>query len=101
MKLDHVQGFNIAKEIAGAASGAVGEQQGSANFQAYLEKSINEVSDLLKAADEKSVEMALGKSENLHDAMITFEKAESALKLLVQVRNKALEAYHEVMRMQV
>ena len=45
--------------------------------------------------------MAVGKTENLHDAMINFEKAESAFKLLVQVRNRAIEAYHEIMRMQV
>ena len=45
--------------------------------------------------------MAVGKTENLHDAMISMEKAETALKLMVQVRNKAIEAYHEVMRMQV
>ena len=46
------------------------------------------------------MELAVGKSENLHEAMIGYEKAETALKLLVQVRNKALDAYHEIMRMQ-
>ena len=66
-----------------------------------MENSIGQVDQLLKVADEKNVNLVSGKSENLHEAMIAFEKAESAFKLLVQVRNKAMEAYNEVMRMQV
>lgn len=70
-------------------------------FSSILDKSINEVNQLLVEADKKGVEHAIGKSENLHDAMIAFEKAETAFKLLVQVRNRAIDAYHEIMRMQV
>jgi flagellar hook-basal body complex protein FliE len=77
------------------------ESKNSGGFASYLNESLGEVNSLLGDADKKSMEMAVGKTENLHDAMITFEKAESALKLLVQVRNRALEAYHEIMRMQV
>ena len=77
------------------------ESKSPGGFASYLNESLGEVNSLLGEADKKSMEMAVGKTENLHDAMITFEKAESALKLLVQVRNRALEAYHEIMRMQV
>ena len=41
------------------------------------------------------------KSENLHDLMITMEKAEMSLKTVNAVRNKMVEAYQEIMRMQV
>lgn len=71
------------------------------SFGSYLKNSFNEVNQLLGQADVKSSEMAVGKAENLHDAMITFEKADTAFKLLVQVRNRAIEAYQEIMRMQV
>ena len=74
---------------------------GGASFSSHLEKSLSEVNDLLRAADKGGLDMASGKSENLHEAMIHFEKAETAFKLLTQVRNKAIEAYHEIMRMQV
>lgn len=70
-------------------------------FSQFLNRSINEVNDMLGAADRSARELASGKSENLHDAMITMEKAETAFKLLVQVRNKVIDAYQEVMRMQV
>jgi flagellar hook-basal body complex protein FliE len=94
-----VSHFNFASEMKEAASGA--EQAGGSSFASFLGKSIDQVDTMLKAADQKSTELAVGKTENLHDAMITVEKAETALKLMMQVRNKALEAYHEVMRMQV
>ncbi len=76
-------------------------QETGESFSAFLGRSINEVGDLLKVADKTTTDLATGKVENLHEAMIGMEKAETAFKLLVQVRNKAMEAYHEVMRMQV
>lgn len=72
-----------------------------ANFTDYLKKSMGDVNELLNSADKKASDLAVGRSENLHDASIAMEKAETALKLLVQVRNKALDAYHEIMRMQL
>lgn len=71
------------------------------SFSKMLQHSIHEVDSLLKTSDKKMSDVAVGKSENLHEAMISFEKADVAFKLLVQVRNKAMDAYHEIMRMQV
>ncbi len=71
------------------------------SFGAYLKNSFNEVNSMMNQSDVKADDMAAGKAENLHDAMITFEKADTAFKLLVQVRNRAIEAYHEIMRMQM
>lgn len=71
------------------------------SFKEMLGNSINEVNQLLQSADKASTDIATGRSENLHDAMIAFEKAESAMKFLVQARNKAIDAYQEIMHMQV
>jgi flagellar hook-basal body complex protein FliE len=46
-------------------------------------------------------ELATGKSNNIHETMIAAEKADLSLRLMVQVRNKIIEAYQEVMKMQV
>lgn len=78
-----------------------GPKQGGESFGAMLERSIGDVNQLLTQADEKNVEMALGKTENLHETMISVEKAETALRMMTQFRNKALEAYNEVLRMQL
>ena len=74
---------------------------GGDGFKAYLERSMASVNELLQVADTKSTQVALGKSESLHEAMVAGEKAETAFKLMVQLRAKALEAYQEIIRMQV
>ncbi|HEX7888059.1 MAG TPA: flagellar hook-basal body complex protein FliE [Ramlibacter sp.] len=45
--------------------------------------------------------LAVGEAENLHDIMIRLEESRMALQLMLQVRNRVLEAYQDVMRMQV
>ena len=52
-------------------------------FSSFLSNSIAQVNDAMTTATEKSSELAVGKSENLHEAMIAFEKAETSFKLLM------------------
>jgi flagellar hook-basal body complex protein FliE len=70
------------------------------DFQKILSDSIGEVDRLAKEANQSVQEMALGKVD-IHDAMIAMEKANIAFRLMVQVRNKVIGAYEEIMRMQV
>ena len=70
------------------------------DFQKILSDSIGEVDRLTKEADRSVQEMALGKVD-IHEAMIAMEKANIAFRLMVQVRNKMIGAYEEIMRMQV
>lgn len=99
MSINAVSALSFAKEIQ-EIKGTHETEPGAQSFGSYLNHSISDVNQMLHQADRKNVEVAVGRSENLHEAMITFEKAETALKLLTQVRNKAIEAYHEIMRMQ-
>lgn len=71
------------------------------SFADTLKKAVNTVDTLQKDADVKMQELATGKSNNIHETMIAAEKADIALKLMVQVRNKIIDAYQEIMRMQV
>ncbi len=66
-----------------------------------FENLLNETANNLSEADQLSRESAAGGPVDLHDVMISMEKADISLRLLVQVRNKALDAYQEIMRMQV
>ncbi|MCC6278016.1 MAG: flagellar hook-basal body complex protein FliE [Oligoflexia bacterium] len=70
-------------------------------FADTLTDAVNSVNQLQKESDRKMQELATGKSQNIHETMIATEKADIALKLMVQVRNKIIEAYQEIMRMQV
>lgn len=71
------------------------------SFSEFLNNSVNNVNDMLMSADKKNTELSVGRAENLHEAMLSFEKADSAFRLLTQVRNKAIEAYTDIMKMQV
>lgn len=70
-------------------------------FAKSLDKAITDVNALQKVADQKIEDISTGKSTNLHETMIAVEKADIALRLMVQVRNKMIDAYQEVMKMQV
>ncbi len=86
------------REMRGEETNAGG---GSGSFLGILQNSVGQVNQMLNEADRKSVDLASGKSDNIHDVMISVEKAEAALKMMMQTRNKALEAYHEILKMQL
>jgi flagellar hook-basal body complex protein FliE len=71
------------------------------SFIDYLKDGVKEVNMMQQHSDKMGVDIASGKSENLHEAMLAASKAELSFNLMVQVRNKILDAYQEVMRMQV
>ena len=52
-------------------------------------------------ADKAGMDLASGKQENIHEIMLKASHAELSFNFMVQIRNKVLEAYQEVMRMPV
>lgn len=71
------------------------------SFIDHLKEAVSEVNESQMVADKKATDLATGKDTNIHDTMLAASKAELSFNLMVQVRNKALEAYQEVMRMPV
>ncbi len=69
------------------------------SFQDTLKAFTREVNTQMKDADQKVAEFAVGKSQGLHEVMIASEKAGISFKLLMEIRNKLLDAYQEIMRM--
>lgn len=80
-------------------SGKAGENEGS--FSNVLKDKIGEINKLQLDADAAIAKVELSDSGSIHEAMIAMEKASISFKTMLQVRNKMLEAYQEVMRMQV
>jgi flagellar hook-basal body complex protein FliE len=70
-------------------------------FQDFLSESLKNVNDLQLEAEKKNLLLATGKIENIHDVTIASEKAKVALDLTLAVRNKVVDTYREMMRMQV
>lgn len=72
-----------------------------ANFAEMIKSSIGDVNRKQIDADKAAAELASGQNSNIHEVMIKMEEAEISLRLMVQMRNKVVEAYQEIMRMQV
>ncbi len=74
---------------------------GGPSFGDVLKDSLNTVNDLQHQADRAITDLATGGPTSLHDTMLALEKADLSFRLMMQVRNKIVEAYQEVVRMQV
>lgn len=74
---------------------------GEGGFGEALANAVREVSRQQGQADQMAVDLALGKDVDVHDAVLAMEEAEISFQYALQVRNKLIEAYQEVMRMQV
>jgi flagellar hook-basal body complex protein FliE len=70
-------------------------------FGETLQNAIREVDHLQTRRDEKVEAMVRGERIEVHEIMTAAEEAQLAFDLMIQVRNKLLESYQEVMRMQV
>lgn len=77
-----------------------GEEKGK-SFTEILNNFIKDVNQDLITAKDVEKQLATGKVENLQEALYLIEKADISLRLLTEIRNKALESYQEIMRMQV
>ena len=73
----------------------------NASFGETLQKAITDVNTLQSEAGKAVEKMVGGEAVDLHDVMIAVEKARTSFDLLMEIRNKTIDAYREIMRMQV
>lgn len=97
---------SIKNSVAQIGSQALSKPDGQgaskgAAFGDVLKDSIDKVNKLQNEADQAIQGLAKGEVNNIHDTMIAIEKANLSFNMMVQVRNKLLQAYEEVMRTQV
>ena len=75
--------------------------EGAHSFSELMRQSFDQVNEYQHQADTAVNELVAGRSKNIHETMLTIERADTSLKLITQIRNKVLDAYREIMRMQV
>jgi flagellar hook-basal body complex protein FliE len=71
------------------------------SFSSFLKESIEKINEAQIKSDQLTEKLALGQEVDLHQVMIASQKASVGMQLTLEVRNKAVEAYQEMMRMQV
>ncbi len=69
-----------------------------ASFGDVIKQAINRVNDMQTSADESAQQLVKGQA-GIHETMIALQKADISLRLFLQIRNKAMDAYREIMRM--
>lgn len=78
-----------------------GAQKAGTDFSKFLSDALSQVDALQTNADAASLQLATGKVQDMSEVMVALEKANLALSLTVSVRDKVIDAYNQVMRMQI
>ncbi len=81
-----------------------GQTQSTGEFASLFDKAVENLSttnSYLSDAENEELRWALGETENTHELTIALQKASTALQYTVAVRDKFLEAYKEIMQMQI
>lgn len=99
MALDGIRSLGSVDPRA-AYAGQIGKV-GGGSFTDQLHAAIRGVDGLQEKRDDLAASMVRGDQLEVHDVMVAAEEAQLAFELLLEVRNKLLESYQEVMRMQV
>ena len=90
------EGFGETRQLE------IGEIEGEGqSFTDMIRKAINDVDDAQKTADHNVEDVVMGRTDNIHEVMISMEKAQLSFQLMTEVRNKAVETYQELSRMQI
>lgn len=100
LNLNHTEGI---RSFTGSLFEKSEEASGTV-FESFLNTAMNNINttnSYLSNAENEEIRFALGETENTHDLTIALQKASTALQYTVAVRDKLLEAYKEIMQMQI
>jgi len=78
-----------------------GAQEEKTRFGALLKDAISTVNDLSQQSDLEIRKIMTGESDELHTAVVAMQKADVSFQMMMQVRNKIVQAYQEVLRMPI
>jgi flagellar hook-basal body complex protein FliE len=80
---------------------ATQKEQAGGGFGSILKDAISTVNELQQKSDGEIQKIMTGESQDLHSTVIAMQKADMSFQMMMQVRNKLMQAYQEVMRMQI
>ena len=92
---------SINSEVNSQKNNSVSDSSKDGSFTDILKDALNSVNDAQFKAAEAVEQAQSGDSTDIHNTMIALQKADVSLKMMLEVRNKILEAYQEVIRTQL
>ena len=99
--MNFLNAISQANEVKNTQDIKKTSQDGAEGFLSVLKDSINELNKEQEIAEKASASIATGTVKDLHQAAIAIDKAEISMKMMMEVRNKALTAYKDILRTQV
>lgn len=98
MKVGSYNNFlNIDKDLKSISN----DNNNNNIFGSLLDNAISQVNEMQLESDGLKNQLVIGELDNLHDLTIATEKANIALQITMSIRNKIVEAYKEIMRIQI
>lgn len=94
-----ISGIKPIKDYSSITTPPIGGN--SQGFKDIFQGLITNVEETEAVTKEDAYKLSIGQTDNLHDMMINAAKADIALQTMVQLRNKVLEAYNEIMRINI
>lgn len=99
--MNNITGITDASLLAPTTAPQNPVAKTTTNFSNMLTDMLDTVNETQLKGDTAIQNLQSGKAKHLHEVMIAVEEADMSLRMLVQMRNKALTAYEEIMRMQI
>jgi len=96
-----VQGVNSINSMIASPVKNVDNPDRNVNFKDILFDALNNVSTLEQESAKMTEDFIAGRTDNIHSVLIAAEKASISLQFIMEVRNKVMDAYQEIMRMQI
>ena len=106
--MNDLNSLNVAKtdvakiyeaKKSGILGGSSSEGAQSSGFKEIMSGFMQDVNDLQLKADDKIQKLATGEVKDIHEVMIASTEADTSFKLMMEIRNKLMSAYKEVMKM--
>jgi flagellar hook-basal body complex protein FliE len=100
MKIEPVESVPFTRSMSAAVQ-PLGTAPSAPSFGEAMREVLESTNRLQEQADNEIQALAVGKNGDLHKTMIAMEEADVSFQLLMQIRNKIVAAYQEIMRMQI
>lgn len=91
---------SIAAQPAGSASGQVGKAAGGKDFSKLVTGFIQETNQAQVGSDQAINDLVTGKTDNVQQVVMAVANAEMSFQLFMEIRNKLIDSYNDLMRMQ-
>ena len=101
MPISGIGNGNFGPTLPTPGSKAAQKQEPGADFGSMLKDAVGSLSSLGAQADASSLKLATGEPVDIHEVMLNTEQASLGFQVALQVRNKLVDAYSEIMRMSI